>query len=126
MRTEQRGANVYNIHSTRDVTALPWFEYKKNMYNSLQRPYDSSKPGNEMWKIMQKDWFRSIANEVYQLSYSYLLWHDPNDPSTMKILHIFQRSMIILPKCIKVFGTTISYIYINITQSTMAKTWKFI
>ena len=87
---------MYCIGSTRGVTAFPQFEYKTNMYNSLRRPYDSSKPGNEMWKIMQKDWFRSIANEVHQLTYLYLLEHASNNQSAMKVLHIFQRSMIIL------------------------------
>ena len=55
MRTEKRGADMYCIGSTRGVCAFPWFEYMKNMYDSLPRPYDSSKPGNALWKIMQND-----------------------------------------------------------------------
>ena len=70
------------------------------MYDSLPRPYDSLKPGDEMWKIMQKDWLISIANEIHQLTYSNLLQRAPIDPSTMKILHIFRRSMIILVRIV--------------------------
>ena len=110
MKTEKRGADMYCIGSTRGVTAFPRFEYQKDMYDSLPRPYDSSKPGNEMWKIMQKDWFRSIAHEVHQLTYSYLLKYCHNDLSTMKVFQIFQRSMLILPDCIKVCGTAFSHI----------------
>ena len=72
IRTGKCGADVYCVGSIRGVTVISRFEYKTNMYNSLSRPYDSSKPGNEMWKIMQKDWFRSIADEVHQLAYLYL------------------------------------------------------
>jgi len=120
MRTEKRGADMYCIGSTRGVCAFPRFEYMNNMYDSLPRPYDSSKPGNPMWQIMQTDWFRSIANEVHKLTYAYLQRYCKNDSSTMKVLHIFQRSMLILPDCIKVCGTAFSHINMTTVEDCQA------
>ena len=68
---------------------------------------------------MKDDCFRSIANEVHQLTYSYLLNYCYNDLSTMKVLNIFERSMLIFPNCIKICRTAFSHITMTTVVATV-------
>lgn len=112
--TQKRGADMYCIGSTKGVCQFPRFEYKENKYDCLPRPYDSSKPGNPMWQIMQEPWFMSISSMVHNLTYEYLQKYSKFDTTTMKVLETFERSLKILPQSIKVCDTAFSHINMTV------------
>ena len=119
-KNDLRECTMYSYGSTRGPTNWPRFEFSPGCYDSLPRPYPTSKPGQKIHQeLFDCVWFKDLVRTVEDLTLYYLTHFAKNRqyPEDLHALYAYHRSKKIIPNSLRICGS----VFTNLTITTNSR-----
>ena len=103
-KTKKRSISMSCYGSTITAAQFPKF-IKNGVHHILPRPYESSKPGGDGYKLMHSSWFEALLKQIEEGVYYFLENIHPDKNIASKIWNKMNLCKSIVPKELRISNT---------------------